>query len=714
MGVVHRDVSPDNLLLTPERSGRDRVIVIDFGVAKAVADAEFSRTLLTSFTAVGTFLGKVDYCSPEQAGDEEVDGRSDLYSLGLVLHKALTGTVPFKEQTPVESLAVRRRESPPLLSEVLPNVNFSLDLESVVRKSLSRNPSDRYASADEFKAALLKVLSRLERRNAEQVPAPRGTEVFRDAAVKPATLDTNMYTAETIGDDVSEPIRDVLPDTTGKPADLHTSETITDPNLLKTPEPMIRESKIEKKPRKMYGLYFALGIAIACLIVLILWMVNQPVDKKGRIAGTSISGSRSQLSTQPPPPAVTPAVTPETGTMAGGTIDVIDRGEGISEDETVFVESGDGTSVQVEADTVISETPTIEAVSTWTPRPVNTQRPAEESIAGVHPSHTPEQRVIPSQTPVPRVKPSPSPVPRKKPSHTPVPVDTHTPRPRKIKKYVTIPAGKFIMGIPSAGLDAAHRAKYPTVHITRPFIMSTSEVTQAEWESVFTANPSRWKGAKRPVENVTWNDAVVYCNLLSKQNGLRACYYSDEQFTIVFSGKPPVVVRDKVFWDQSANGFRLPTEAEWEYACRAGSESKLYNGSMTIAGRNNCPELGEIAWYTGNSKVTDIKGQNAARWKEKEHEFSEAATQFVRQKKPNTWGVYDMVGNVWEWVWDWRGRLPKDQSQDPIGPTRGKGRTYRGGGWNSSPTKCTILAEGAYWQNRRAHFIGFRVVRNAP
>ena len=174
-------------------------------------------------------------------------------------------------------------------------------------------------------------------------------------------------------------------------------------------------------------------------------------------------------------------------------------------------------------------------------------------------------------------------------------------------EMVCIPKGEFLMGALEADEDAYDYEKpRHNVTLTRDFLMGKYPVTQALWENVMGSNPSKFKGSKRPVEQVSWFDAVAFCNKLSEKEGLDPCY---------------TITGERVMCNWNAKGYRLPTEAEWEYSAHAAGSFK-YSGGDTVD---------EVAWYSENS---------------------ESETHSVGQKKPNGFGLYDMSGNIFEWVWD--------------------------------------------------------------
>jgi formylglycine-generating enzyme required for sulfatase activity len=221
-----------------------------------------------------------------------------------------------------------------------------------------------------------------------------------------------------------------------------------------------------------------------------------------------------------------------------------------------------------------------------------------------------------------------------------------------IGAYRLIPAGSFLMGSPADEEDREGDETQHPVEISRPFLLKTTPVTQAEWRAVMHNNPSHFKGRKkvdkrRPVEQVSWGDTVRFCEALSAQTG---------------------------------GAYRLPTEAEWEYACRAGTKTARYGN------------LNAVAWY----------------WYEGDGDDAYWGTHPVAQKRPNAWGLYDMLGNVWEWCHDWYDDYPSEPQRDPTGPPGSGHRVIRGGAWNYNAQCCRAALRYYYTPTVCYDDVGFR------
>jgi formylglycine-generating enzyme required for sulfatase activity/serine/threonine protein kinase len=270
----------------------------------------------------------------------------------------------------------------------------------------------------------------------------------------------------------------------------------------------------------------------------------------------------------------------------------------------------------------------------WIPASGSGGRPA--GGAGGSPTSAPKS---PSRPVV--ANPPASPAPKAKPADTARPASSLKTWTNSLgMKFVRIEPGKFSMG----STEKEDEQPPHLVEITRPFSLGDRELTQGQYQVVMGVNPSNFKGSDDlPVEEVSWLDAVTFCTKLSKKERRTPCYR--------INGKDVTVI--------AGNGYRLPTEAEWEYACRAGSNTQYPFGV-------NKAELGEFAWFSGNAG---------------------GKTHPVGQKRPNRWGLYDMLGNVWEWCQDGYdgGYYATSPPADPPGPSGAASRVIRGGSWGSNP-----------------------------
>ncbi|HCC37564.1 MAG TPA: hypothetical protein DEQ14_08085, partial [Treponema sp.] len=240
-------------------------------------------------------------------------------------------------------------------------------------------------------------------------------------------------------------------------------------------------------------------------------------------------------------------------------------------------------------------------------------------------------------------------------------------------EMVQVAGGSFAMG------DIGDGAPSHTVSVSG-FLMGKYEVTQTEWMEIMGSNPGSFEGESLPVENITWYDAVEFCNRLSEQAGLTPVYtISGRTFD---SGS---ITSAMVIADWSANGYRLPTEAEWEYAARGGNGSP---GTFEYSGSDSA---GEVAWSRENSDNT---------------------IHAVGTKTANGLGLFDMSGNVYEWCWDWYEDYSNEHQTNPLGASGGTRRIVRGGSWNASVDSASSGHRSNLTPGSRNNDLGFRLVRS--
>jgi len=257
--------------------------------------------------------------------------------------------------------------------------------------------------------------------------------------------------------------------------------------------------------------------------------------------------------------------------------------------------------------------------------------------------------------------------------------------------FVEIDPLQFVMGSPTSESCRLSDETQHTVMVTRPFYMQVTEVTQYHWESVFGSNPSNFSGPDHPVEYITWYDAIAFCNEMSDADGLEEVYFADAAMTTPFSGTPPIT-SGSVYWDKTKDGYRLPTETEWELACRACTTT-AYNSGDTNTDCYDDENLDPLGWYRYNS---------------------DDSTQDVGTLTPNDYGLYDMHGNVWEWCWDIYGSYPSGVTMDPMGASSGSNRVIRGGSYSGYAKICRSAQRSYETPDNRAPNRGMRLVRWVP
>ena len=256
------------------------------------------------------------------------------------------------------------------------------------------------------------------------------------------------------------------------------------------------------------------------------------------------------------------------------------------------------------------------------------------------------------------------------------------------ENFVLIKGGSFQMGSPES---EAWRSADETQHsvTVSDFYMSKYELTQKEYEEIMGNNPSNFLGETLPVENVSWLDAVAYCNARSEKENLTPVYTIDGQ---------------NVSWDRSSNGYRLPTEAEWEYACHAGTTTPFY--------MENSPSAEEANYYGHYPYEIEDNYFSQGNLQVQPGEYRQTTVP-VDSFSENPYGLYNMHGNVSEWVWDYYSEYSTEAQTDPAGPASGTLRVYRGGGWNDFAKNKRSAYRATLEQNKGSFNLGIRLVLNA-
>lgn len=253
---------------------------------------------------------------------------------------------------------------------------------------------------------------------------------------------------------------------------------------------------------------------------------------------------------------------------------------------------------------------------------------------------------------------------------------------------IFIKGGKFSMGSPK---DEVQRENDETLHevFINDFYVSSYEVTQEEYESIMGSNPSNFKGSKLPVENISWYEAIEYCNKLSEENNLTPVYE---------------INGEKVIWNRSANGYRLLTEAEWEYVARAGTKTPFNTENSISAEESN--------FYGHYPYGIEENYFSQGNLETKPGEYRQTTVN-VDEFSPNKWGLYNIHGNVREWVYDYYGEYDLTNTDNPTGANSGTLKVTRGGGWNDYAKHMRSAFRSTLAPNEKMNNTGFRIARNS-
>ena len=606
-GIVHRDLKPANILVRPD----GRAVLLDLGIAKDTRAAEQHTRTMTS-------MGTSAWMAPEQADAKHVDGAADRYALGLVAYALLAGRLPWDaDASEARVLVVKLTGALAPLDTV--RAGLPAHVGPAVMKMLALAAGERFGTCGGFVGAL----GREQAGEESLTQRNRDTETKLDGGTRGAvaTLESRVLRAAAPLDEDALRERAKVEARAKLDAEERKREV---ERAAKAERDRVEAEKKARAARERQIRKEAEGAARAEL------------EAERRAKADAERKAREAVERAAAEKAAAAEAARKKAEAARAEAERVAMERACPTATPAHAARTERLRYACEVERDVERTVSV---------PVEVMREFVVSggFLGLIGRKT-EQRVVVEQ--------------QKK---------TERVRERGEVRFemVVIPPCSFMMG---------DETQHP-VRLTRAYAMATTPVTQELWMAVMGANPAKFQSgadaAKRPVEQVSWFDAVRFCNALSAKQGLRDAY------TIGAGDKPDINVE----WN--ADGFRLPTEAEWECAARAGT-SHVYAGG---------DDLDAVAWHSDNSGST---------------------TQAVGRKRANTWGLHDLSGNVWEWCQDVYGDYSSGVATDPRGAASGPLRVYRGGSWNRTAGDARAACRGWFFPGSRGGHLGLRLSRTIP
>jgi serine/threonine-protein kinase PpkA len=632
-GIVHRDIKPENILFRKNGTA----VLSDFGIARAIGST-------SKITATGTTLGTPYYMSPEQGKDEAIDGRSDLYSLGVVLYEMLTGVVPYDAGNKIAVVYAHVHDPLPKLPQA------AIDFQPVLDRLLAKKPSDRFPDANRLLEALqmplpaktvpIAIKKDLPAKKTVRIAPPRKSadlkRVLGGSVLALALAIMGLFFL--FGEQKPSPVKPEPP-----AAPPYQTETAVQPHEVQPPAPETTEQAIppgaHTDPETIPPDQATQKPNSGSIIV-----HSQPAGARIILDGT--------------PRGISPLTI--SGITAGRHTVKADKASFFQKTVPLEIRGGQTLKLDIALTRMpptrlyINTTPSVATIKILNVETVFRQGielpPGNYHVVVSAPNFAPYQEwIVLNGQPEKQLAVSLS------TNLAVIPISNSLGM-----EFVFIKPGSFIMGSPSGEDKRDDDETRHRVTITKGFYLQTTEVTQGQWQAVMGRNPSHFKncGVKCPVEEVSWEDAQQFIGRLNQR--------------------------------EEENNYRLPTEAEWEYACRAGRDTPFSVG-ICLSGQAN---------YNGNFPLADCA--RAADRKQ---------TLPVGSFQPNAWGLYDMHGNVWEWCHDWYDVYPSKKTSNPRGPENGSFRICRGGGWNYGAEYCRSANRHGSSPGLGMNYLGFRLVK---
>jgi len=616
-GLVHRDIKPSNLML----SRRGQVKILDLGLALLSPDQLKDDEL----TSPGSAMGTADYMAPEQVSDaHSVDIRADIYSLGCTLYKLLTGRAPFggpQYKSNAEKLVGHLKETPQPVRELRADV--PAELAAAIARMMAKSPIERFASPAEVAEAMVRFAVGCD---LVRVSAEASASEERTVTVERATSATDPLASSAVVDT----------DASGPAIKLERR------NDMLAPEPSRVKPWFATPRIRWIAVTVVAFFAVVCFGILFKLQTRNgtltvEMDDPEAIVQVLSETNEVVIERKGEKGSLTIGVAPGNWRLC------LKKNGDVNFTEDFVLAAGGKATIKV---------PFAENATTPSWRPE--QQAIDDMKARTQQENCAKRLGVPIEI-------------------------TNSIRMR----LVLIPPGQFMMGSTNQSINeelrlrrdeipwAYWKNRLPSelpqhqVRITKPFRLGVTEVTQEEYQHVIGSNPSKFQGdPKRPVERVSWDDAVEFCRRLSELPEEKA----------------------------AGRRYALPTEAQWEYACRASSTVAIQSAADPLARAQEENKLSEYGWFSLNSG---------------------AHTYPVGQKQANGFGLNDMYGNVWEWCTDSYAPdyYKKSPVDDPGGPATGLDRVSRGGSWYHPPYACRLTTRNYGIVTGISEHVGFRVAQ---